>query len=603
MPEDIIEIARLQTQLSHARRLLEMNRTLMRSIGQETIFQQIVDAAQSLLPKSDQVVLHVVRRDAARMLLVPRSVSDSEGMGVRLPSSFTFEAGVGIAGLVMQTQQTLNVPNVFEHSAYIPTQSAQVIVSLLVAPIVLDGEFLGTLSASSGVDGAFSVDDEILLTTFSEQAALALRQAQLLQESRDQKQALQTQFDRLSLLYWVLRHVGLGGDLEPALKTLAQKLTEIFPNTWHQIYLLEEDGVHLHLRYSAGFPQGYNQPSEHRLQLGQGLVGIAAQTRQVLWTNDVAAHPAYIRSPWLPPTAAEMVASIFFDEQLFGVLDLQRPPGYGFNEDDRDLVRALAGQIALAFYNLKLYSQLQENLMRERRLRDQIVQTEKLTALGRIVAAVAHELNNPLQAMHNALYLVSLEQGISDQARQDLEITIKEMQRMASLVARLRSLYPNQKREKPLPTSLNQLVQETYEFLKTYLRQKHVQIMLRLDASLPLLLLQADTMKQVLLNLCFNAVEAMPSGGEIHLTTEYHPQEQEVCLCVRDTGVGIPAAMQDKIFEPFFTTKTDGSGLGLAICYDLIQQHGGRLLVQSQEGKGSIFIIWLPLSFVDNQLL
>ncbi|GAB4400364.1 MAG: hypothetical protein OHK0052_23980 [Anaerolineales bacterium] len=596
MLADNTEIARLQTQLSHARRLLEINRTLMRSIGQDTIFQQIVDAAQSLLPKSDHVVLHVVARDAGRMLLVPRALSSTRPFLPRLQGRLTFEPGKGIAGVVMQTQQTLNVPNVVQHSAYLHTHNEQNIVSLLVAPIALEGEFLGTLSANSGVENAFSHDDEILLTTFSEQAALALRQAQLLQQSHEQKQALQSQIDRLSLLYWVLRHVGLGGDLDSALNALVQKLTDVFPNTFIQIYLLNEDNLHLDLRYSAGIPDGYHQPVRHRLKIGQGLVGVAAQNQQMVWTNDVVAHPAYIRSPWLPPTAAEMVTPIVFDKKLFGTLDLQRPPKYFFDEQDQELLSALAGQIALAFHKLQLYNQLQENLARERRLRDQIVQTEKLTVLGRIVAAVAHELNNPLQAMHNALYLVSLEKDIGAQARQDLDIVIKEMRRMENLITRLRSLYSHQQNEKPVPISLNQLVEETREFLKTYLRQHQVQIILNLDESLPLLLLQTDTMKQVLLNLCFNAVEAMPFGGEIHLTTEYHPQQQEVYLSVRDTGTGIPEAIQDKIFEPFFTTKSEGSGLGLAICYDIVQQYGGRLLVQSEEGKGSLFIVRLPVS-------
>lgn len=595
------EIPLLEQPSQHrVQQLLQMGLDLIRSMGDESFFQRVVDDAKTLLDCSNQVVLHLLRQDGEREILFPVAISSNPLAIQHTPNDFLkFQVGVGVAGVVMQTQKPVNISDVNTSPHYIPSRGKSQIVSLLVVPVLSDGEFLGTLSASSELQAAFSTQDELLLTLFAEQVALALQRRRSIERLQQQKQTLQKQFDRLNLLHWVLQHVGLQNDFDFALKTLMNRLADLFQNTFCQLYILDQDGVHLHLQYSAGVPDEYVQPNNHSLLVGEGLVGTAAVTRELVWTNDVESHPMYIRSPWLPHTAAEIAAPIVcLANRLYGVLDLQRMPGLCFDENDCDLVKGLTGQIALAFNNLTYKTQLQENLTRERLLRDQFVQQEKLNTLGRIVAAVAHELNNPLQTMQNALYLISLDSGMSNQSRQDMEIVLNEIQRMNSLIARLRSLYTNRPPDKPEPVLLNRLVDETCQFLKTYFRQNQVEVICELDKTLPMLLLQADQIKQVILNLCINAVEAMPNGGKLYLTTKNHPQERRVCLYVRDTGTGIPAAIQDKIFEPFFTTKSNGTGLGLPICCDILRQHGGTMSVESEEGKGSTFIVELPISFL-----
>jgi signal transduction histidine kinase len=217
-----------------------------------------------------------------------------------------------------------------------------------------------------------------------------------------------------------------------------------------------------------------------------------------------------------------------------------------------------------------------------------------LAALGRIVASVAHELNNPLQAIQNALYLLDLEETLAPQAREDLQTVLNEVYRMSDLIERLRETYRPTTSEEFLPESINTLVVEVQRLLGTHLRHSQIIFEFNPDENLPAIPIIRDQVKQVILNICLNAVEAMPDGGSIKVSTENQPRDGGVLLNITDTGPSISPKILPYIFDPFVTTKEGGTGLGLAITYDIVRLHNGQIEVESKPGKGTIFRVWLP---------
>ncbi len=229
----------------------------------------------------------------------------------------------------------------------------------------------------------------------------------------------------------------------------------------------------------------------------------------------------------------------------------------------------------------------------------QLLQSAKLAAVGELSASVAHEINNPLYAARNSLYLV--EQDLPPDAPQRTFLTIaqQELGRIARIITRMRDFY-RPSRGELASANINALLRETLELVTTHLRHNHVKVRTLLASDLPPITAHADQLRQVFLNIILNACDAMPSGGELTVRSELIAARPEapatLAISITDTGIGIAPEHIPHLFEPFYTTKPHGTGLGLAISAHIITQHGGRILVDSQPGMGTTFTILLPLA-------
>jgi len=228
-----------------------------------------------------------------------------------------------------------------------------------------------------------------------------------------------------------------------------------------------------------------------------------------------------------------------------------------------------------------------------RRLESELVRSEKLAALGRLTAALAHEINNPLQGLRSGFHLLRNPQVSAEKREQYLEVAGREVERLIAIVERILGFY-RPAGEHMQPTDLNQVLEETLSLAARQLEQGRVAVECRLDRDLPRIAAVPDQLKQVFLNLVLNALQAMPSGGTLLVQTGRREQQGEVFAALSDTGTGIPAEDIGRIFEPFYTTRPDGLGLGLAISYGIVERHGGRIEVHSRVGQGSTFTVVLP---------
>ncbi|MBV9547287.1 MAG: GAF domain-containing protein [Chloroflexi bacterium] len=261
-------------------------------------------------------------------------------------------------------------------------------------------------------------------------------------------------------------------------------------------------------------------------------------------------------------------------------------------------VRDELGAVAATVSVMQDVSRLRE--LERRRIEQILFDSEKLAATGRLAASIAHEINNPLEAIKNALYLLTNKIPQTDPNFKFLQIATKETDRVSRILRQMLGFYRAPKME---PTDINRLIEESEGLIEKHLRQNHVRVENELDSTLPPVIASADQLKQVLLNLMLNAQQAMPDGGTIYVTTRWSDggdpeflMADSVQIQIRDTGKGISEEHLPHIFEPFFSTKdTKGTGLGLWVSQGIVQAHGGSIKLRSREGRGTTFSVALPI--------
>jgi len=256
-----------------------------------------------------------------------------------------------------------------------------------------------------------------------------------------------------------------------------------------------------------------------------------------------------------------------------------------------------ATAVVAVFHDLTRLRELER-----RTLEQQLFESEKLAAVGRLAAATAHEINNPLEAIKNALHLLVTRLPADDPNHAFAEIAQRETERVSNIIRQMLGFYRPAERQW---TDVNRVLVESLGLIERPLRQAQVRVVLELDEGLPAIRASADQLKQVFLNLLLNARDAMPRGGRLSLSTRRTRPAgldfvggQWIFVQIQDTGPGMDEETLRHIFEPFFSTKRAGRGLGLGLWVSLgiVQQHGGQMRVRSRPGHGTTFTLALPIA-------
>ena len=261
------------------------------------------------------------------------------------------------------------------------------------------------------------------------------------------------------------------------------------------------------------------------------------------------------------------------------------------------MLESLAHHASVAIQNARLLDELKKALETEQGMRDQLVHADKLAALGKMVSVIAHEINNPIQTVKNTFYLLEDQIIPGSPALEYLKMASSEANRISDLVAQLRGIYTSGSKA-IAPVDVPALIVEVHDLLTPQLKQKQVE-WCQVDGLQPHTVFAVrNNLKQVFINLCLNAMEAMEAdqGGKLTVSLRASQDGQRVNVDFHNTGPLISEEALPLIFDPFFTTKGGGTGLGLSISDDIIRQHQGEILVESAPGKGVTFSVWLPLA-------
>jgi signal transduction histidine kinase len=241
----------------------------------------------------------------------------------------------------------------------------------------------------------------------------------------------------------------------------------------------------------------------------------------------------------------------------------------------------------------KSHRELQQSHQELEQAQFQLIRTEKLAALGQLAAGVAHEINNPLGTITIYAHILARSLEADDPRKEDIDLIITEADRTKAIVQGLLS-FARETKLKPGETNINDLIEETLSLLVNQVLFQNIKIKKTLGDDIPMLFADATQLKQVFLNIMLNAAQAMEGKGSLTITTAH--DAGVISVKIRDTGPGIPPENVGKLFNPFFTTKEKGTGLGLAISYGIVERHSGQIDVETEMGKGSTFIIALPVN-------
>lgn len=235
------------------------------------------------------------------------------------------------------------------------------------------------------------------------------------------------------------------------------------------------------------------------------------------------------------------------------------------------------------------------DITERKRMELQLIQAERLAAVGELAAGVAHEVNNPLGGLQNFVKMMKKEPGNTSQNLEFLELMSEGLKRIEVIIKQLMAF------SRPYSThmsnhSLNEIVESSLRFVDHRIKEQSIRLEKVLSPELPEIYGDADNISQVIINIIVNALDSMSSGGNLIIKTGYcNHQPSNIQVTITDSGAGIREEILNKIFNPFFTTKEKGSGLGLAISKRIMDDHNGNILVESKVGEGTTFFVCLPV--------
>lgn len=478
------------------------------------------------------------------------------------------------------------------------------VASGLYVPLIFRGQTIGVLCVESLRSDAFDLYGENLIVVIASHLASLADYTRLREEAEGRAR-------NLGLIHEVVQQViGLTDSSEVA-EITSDLLARYFAYELCSVFIADEKGD----LTIAGFGGTSQQVVKRAMRsfeypLSGGITGHVFETGESLVVNDVLQDSRY-RSIKGWQAGSEMCVAIRDGEKILGIIDVESSSRNAFTHNDFIALESLAGILASVITSADQYQRLQITISQlratqvelrarmeaQRSAENRLVQAAKLAAVGEMAAGIAHELNNPLTSVTGFAELALDDTPPDSETRKDLEIVMREAARARDVVRRLLD-FARQSESTRARASLNDVIEDVVALSRHLIHTNGVELKLDLEENLPWILVDVNQMKQVLLNLIHNALQAMPSGGElcISTTSDTRAGRDWVRVSVQDTGVGIPRPDQTRIFEPFYTTKGDqgGTGLGLSVTYGIVTDHAGQIDVESQPGAGSKFSVWLP---------
>ena len=349
------------------------------------------------------------------------------------------------------------------------------------------------------------------------------------------------------------------------------------------------------LVFAASDGPGSQDLLGERMPAEAGIAGWTLREAQPMLIKDAQEDPRFyadIDTTTGMTTHSLLAVPLKYKDKVIGVIEAVNRSDRHFDEHDLEILSILAGSAAIAIENARLYEAEREQRILVEQSHAQLVQSEKLAATGRLAASLAHEINNPLQAIHTSLQLMINFDVEPEEQQEYIRMADEEVKRLIDIATSVMD-FARPSRPQLEATFVDQVIERTLALANKYLQHRHIAVKQDLAPGLPPVMAVPGELRQVLLNLVLNAVEAMPGGGTLTVTS-FLTNDGQQAVSISDTGRGIPPEHLDRIFEPFFSTKESGTGLGLSVSYNVIQAHGGEITVQSQIDSGSTFTVLLP---------
>lgn len=522
--------------------------TVLYSIGKSV--STLMDL-EELLERIVEAGVYITRAEEGFLLLRDESTNElylraAKNLGEQRAQRLRMPIDDSLAGQVVRTGKPIRI-NQGQVGTALKVKTGFLVRSIIQVPLTMGQQVIGVLAVDNQqADRVFSENDQYLLSALAGYAAIAIENARLYQH----------------------------------IKQSEERYRDLFANAYDLIFTLDRNLCITTINKAGQQLTGY---SLEELQ-GRSLSSLCPTSS---WESVKSLFVDLLRGETVPPFELEMIR--IDNETIYLEVSARRT---------RD------GQ-----HNGGLHC-IARNLTERRRLEEQLIQAEKLSAIGQLVAGVAHELNNPLTSISGYSQLLLRDTSLPERVTQDVEHIHTQAERAGRIVQNL-LIFAREHKPERVTVNLNDVLHSTLSLRAYQLRVDNIKVVTDYNKKLPPTIADPYQLQQVFLNLINNAHQAMASrGGPGTLTLRTQlvaparetgeggtPGPQMLRVTVNDTGVGIPDRELNRIFDPFFTTKPvgQGTGLGLSICFGIVQEHNGRIWAESTVGVGTTVYVDLPV--------
>jgi signal transduction histidine kinase/ActR/RegA family two-component response regulator len=579
--------------LEELKTLYSISQEIASKLELKVILQKIMESAIKLLnADSGSLALWDNQKQSYGIAIVHRLPDSLIGKEIYPPWT-------GVIGEVIVRKSPVLWKDYESHLNRLEELNSYPIKEVVGVPLIVREMIIGTMVISSfDPEVHFEQKEVDLLYNFAHHAAVAIGNAKLYEDSL-------AKIRQLTTLYEIGKTLSSTLDLDDLFKKALELLKDRFGYAACGILLLDRTKEELYIKHVTG--RSLEEAKGLRFKVGtDGIVGWVAKTGELAYAPDVSKDSRYI--PADPAIKSEAAFPLKVRDQLFGVLNIESSKLYGFDDEDLKTLSSFASQMSISIENAQLFSDLKQTLQELRQAQDQVVQAEKLRAMGELASGVAHDFNNVLAVVlgNTQLLLHQLDHLGVEEIRQGLKVIECSSKDGAETIRRIQEFTGVRRDREFVSLSLNDIVTEVVNVTQPRWRdqtqKKGIQIELTTRfGEIPLIMGNPSEMREVLTNIIFNAVDAMARGGKLTIATQPHAEDW-VEMRIEDTGIGMTEEVRKRVFDPFFTTKgVTNSGLGMSVSYGIIKRHGGEILIESEPGRGTKFIIHLPTGYEEQQ--
>ena len=571
------------------RAMAQVGRDLLAPLDVGSAADRIVTAVVEVF-QGRRAVLYEI--DAASLVCVAAGgAGDAKSwVGWRLPP------GVGIAWRALAEDRTVTsaeTPEAALPAGADPRLVEEVTESTVALPLRARGQLLGVLVLGGGANRVYGEAEIELLTVFGAQAALILQNAHLFAKSERRRRVAERLAEIANLLPQSLAVEEVG-------QRIADGVFAVLDVRVAAVFGLDRATADPVVVAVSGDTEFGNRP-EIVFPEAAGMIDLAVRDCEPVLTPDILTESRVSLTPELRAVIeaaqyhAVLAVPLIVQDRVIGALGVGDLAGRSFGAEEIEIVRAFADQAAIVLENHQLYGELREALTAVRSSQEQLVATERLQAVGTLAAGVTHYVNNVLQAVLGSAQLL-LREATEPGVRKRLETLERTTMDAADIMRRVKSFTEATTLSDAMPLNLNQLVRDLLAARATPWAPLISAGTIEMDfepGEISEVLALPAPLREVLVALILNAVEALPGGGRVALRTWATPEA--VHCAVADSGKGLSDEVRHRALEPFFTTKGPRhQGLGLSMAYGIIRRHRGELEIPRDEGQGGIVTFHLP---------
>jgi K+-sensing histidine kinase KdpD len=491
--------------------------------------------------------------------------------------------GVGIAGFVAKTGETINIKDAYNDNRFDPSTDKKTgfkTRSILCMPIrepVKEekqvGEIIGVLQVLNKIDGIFTNDDEELLKSLVSQIAISLANSRLYS-------ILEDRVNELNLLFNLEKQLSLADNLDAMLSTLLDLIAQSLNAENGILLLTDQEGEEFSMRYGNNIDN--IKLSESVFSKEKGIIGRVFETGKTYITND-AVNDKFLDkkiSSYLDLTIDQLICTpLLSEKKTIGVILLVNKKGEHsyFSQNDLKILESVAGQTARGIDNF--------------RLREEKMKADRLATIGNMMSTIVHDLRTPMNNIYGFVDLM-LEEDERETREEYAEIVNEQIKILTNMTTDVLDFSKGKTTILPRKHPVDKLIKDFARFFEDDIKRRGFHFSWAVNTS-QMVYVDPEKLNRVFMNIMKNALEAMKKGGTFSITVD--EVDGEIRFSLKDTGSGIPEDIKDKLFDSFVTSgKEGGTGLGLAIVKKVIDEHKGRIEVESKKGMGTIFNIFIP---------